>query len=79
MAEQKIAYPISYEAERALLTAMLTRHDALLAGLSEVHSEDFTHPDHKTVFRIAGELFHNGETVDMVSNSFAIALAFSMG
>lgn len=71
MATPKESYPISYEAERTLLTAMMTHQEALVGGLGTLHSNDFMHPDHKTVFQIAGDLFHKGETVDMVTVSVA--------
>ncbi len=71
MAPQKDSYPLSYEAERALLIAMLTQPEALAEGLGMVHSNDFLHPDYRTIFRIAGQLFHEGETVDMVTVSVA--------
>jgi len=68
---QKSIYPISYEAERAALTAMLTNPQALVEGLSLIHPDELTHPDHKTIFHIIGDLFHQGEPVDMVTVSVA--------
>jgi len=67
----KSIYPISYEAERAALTAMLTNPQALVEGLSLIHPDELTHPDHKTIFHIIGGLFHQGEPVDMVTVSVA--------
>jgi len=67
----KSTYPISYEAERSVLTAMLTDSEALVEVLSLIHPDDLTHPDHKAIFHIAGDLFHQGEPVDMVTVSVA--------
>ena len=71
MATPKESYPVSYEAERTLLAAMMTHQEAHVEGLGMVHPNDFMHPDHKTIFQIAGELFHKGDTVDMVTVSVA--------
>jgi len=68
---EKSIYPISYEAERAVLTAMLTNPQALIEGLSLVHPDELTHPDHKVIFHTIGDLFHNGDPVDMVTVSVA--------
>lgn len=63
--------PISYEAERAVLSALLTRKEAIPEILSEVLPGDFAHPDHGAVFRIVAGLFERGEPVDMVTVSTA--------
>jgi len=52
---QKSTYPLSYEAERAVLSAMLMNTQALIEGLSLIHPDELTHPDHKTIFHIIGD------------------------
>jgi len=71
MKQQQVSssLPISYEAERAVLVALLTNKRATLEILSAVTPDDFTNPDHKTVLRIVAHLFEKQQPVDMVTVS----------
>lgn len=66
---EKATFPISYEAERAVLSALLTCKEAIPEILSTVMPQDFNRSDHQAIFQIVASLFEQGEPVDMVTVS----------
>src|SRR3990167_8457978 len=66
---EEATFPISYEAERAVLSALLTRKEAIPDILSAVTPGDFINSDHQAILRIVAGLFEQGESIDMVTVS----------
>lgn len=71
MKHQPGVFPISYEAERAVLAAALTNKRAIPDILSAVTPDDFMNSEHQSIFRIVAELYVKQDPIDIVTVSTA--------
>ncbi len=59
-------------AETAVIGSILADSKALVEGLSILRPEYFTDPVNADIFRVAGELHHKGEAVDVITIAHAV-------